>query len=257
MKKRLVIFFLAAAMVLGGCENKNSKLYKKGIEALEQKDYVTSIAMLEGAVKAGDRLAESYRSLGIAYLKSQEYDKAKEAFKSSLSSMKHKDAEFSRDVMYYEAETCVQAGDLDGAIEICTNIQVEEADADALFLRGRAYFLQKNYEQAKVDFDAAVETKESYQLCLDIYELNQESSMIEPKTTDDYNNLGCAYYYQEEPDEPVKAFSKAMKDGSSAAMEMLGEVYLSNGQNDEAKALYSSYLSTDGFAAAANNGLAL
>ena len=50
MKKRLVIFFLAAAMVLGGCENKNSKLYKKGIEALEQKDYVTSIAMLEGAV---------------------------------------------------------------------------------------------------------------------------------------------------------------------------------------------------------------
>ena len=71
MKKRLVIFFLAAAMVLGGCENKNSKLYKKGIEALEQKDYVTSIAMLEGAVKAGDRLAESYRSLGIAYLKRQ------------------------------------------------------------------------------------------------------------------------------------------------------------------------------------------
>ena len=54
MKKRLVIFFLAAAMVLGGCENKNSKLYKKGIEALEQKDYVTSIAMLEGAVKAGE-----------------------------------------------------------------------------------------------------------------------------------------------------------------------------------------------------------
>ena len=127
MKKRLVIFFLAAAMVLGGCENKNSKLYKKGIEALEQKDYVTSIAMLEGAVKAGDRLAESYRSLGIAYLKSQEYDKAKEAFKSSLSSMKHKDAEFSRDVMYYEAETCVQAGDLDGAIEICTNIQEERS----------------------------------------------------------------------------------------------------------------------------------
>ena len=144
------------------------------------------------------------------------------------------------------------------------------ADADALFLRGRAYFLQKNYEQAKVDFDAAVETKESYQLCLDIYELYQESSMkadgdryleaavkIEPKTTEDYYNIGCAYYYLEEQDEAVKAFSKAMKDGSSAAMEMLGEVYLSNGQNDEAKALFSSYLSTDGFAAAANNGLAL
>ena len=80
---------------------------------------------------------------------------------------------------------------------------------------------------------------------------------IEPKTTEDYYNIGCAYYYLEEQDEAVKAFSKAMKDGSSAAMEMLGEVYLSNGQNDEAKALFSSYLSTDGFAAAANNGLAL
>ena len=68
---------------------------------------------------------------------------------------------------------------------------------------------------------------------------------IEPKTTEDYYNIGCAYYYLEEQDEAVKAFSKAMKDGSSAAMEMLGEVYLSNGQNDEAKALFSSYLSTD------------
>ena len=217
---------------------------------------------------------DTYTSLGKQVLMMRAilayYDKAKEAFKSSLSSMKHKDAEFSRDVMYYEAETCVQAGDLDGAIEICTNIQEEKVDADALFLRGRAYFLQKNYEQAKVDFDAAVETKESYQLCFDIYELYQESSMkadgdryleaavkIEPKTTEDYYNIGCAYYYLEEQDEAVKAFSKAMKDGSSAAMEMLGEVYLSNGQNDEAKALFSSYLSTDGFAAAANNGLAL
>ncbi len=138
MKKRLVIFFLAAAMVLGGCENKNSKLYIKGIEALEQKDYVTSIAMLGEAVKAGDRLAESYRSLGIAYLKSQEYDKAKEAFKSSLSSMKHKDAEFSRDVMYYEAETRTgrRSGWSHPGLHL---IQEEKADADALFLRGRAY----------------------------------------------------------------------------------------------------------------------
>ena len=56
---------------------KNSKLYKKGIEALEQKDYVTSIAMLEGAVKAGDRLAESYRSLGIAYLKARSMTRQK------------------------------------------------------------------------------------------------------------------------------------------------------------------------------------
>ena len=268
-KKTGKSFFLAAAMVLGGCENKNSKLYKKGIEALEQKDYVTSIAMLEGAVKAGDRLAESYRSLGIAYLKSQEYDKAKEAFKSSLSSMKHKDAEFSRDVMYYEAETCVQAGDLDGAIEICTNIQEEKVDADALFLRGRAYFLQKNYEQAKVDFDAAVETKESYQLCLDIYELYQESSMkadgdryleaavkIEPKTTEDYYNIGCAYYYLEEQDEAVKAFSKAMKDGSSARMEMLRRTVLPFPMVQTTRRMHCfSYLSTDGLAADSNNGL--
>ena len=80
---------------------------------------------------------------------------------------------------------------------------------------------------------------------------------IEPKTTEDYYNIGCAYYYLEEQDEAVKAFSKAMKDGSSAAMEMLGEVYLSNGQNDEAKALFSSYLSTDGLAAAATTAGAL
>ena len=80
------------------------------------------------------------------------YDKAKEGFQEqSFEHEAQRRGVFAR-CHVLRAETCVQAGDLDGAIGICTNIQEEKADADALFLRGRAYFLQKNYEQAKVDF---------------------------------------------------------------------------------------------------------
>ena len=39
----------------------------------------------------------------------------------------------------------------------------------------------------------------------------EAGARFEPKTTEDYYNIGCAYYYLEEQDEAVKAFSKAMK----------------------------------------------
>ena len=96
MKKRqIVIFFSLLVMIATGCENKNSELYDQGMAALEKQDYVTSIAMFQGAVEAGERLAESYRGEGIAYLNSGEYEKALEAFENSLASMKYQNDEFS------------------------------------------------------------------------------------------------------------------------------------------------------------------
>ena len=269
MRKRVLFLLLTLCLVFGGCENKNSELYQKGMEALEKQDYVMAEAMLKGAVKAGERLPESYRALGISYLKSGAYEDAAKAFADSRASMKYKNREFSHDVSCYEAEAWIEAGNLDQAIKVCETVNEEKKDADALFLMGRAYFLQKEYEKAAEAFDSAVQVEHTVQLCLDIYEFYQESSRkadgdvylekaeeIKPESAEDYFQLGMVEYYLEKPEKAVKMLQKATDEGNVSAMEMIGQIYLEDGKTKEAEDFYQSYLNQTEFAAAAYNGLA-
>ncbi|MCI5649632.1 MAG: tetratricopeptide repeat protein [Fusicatenibacter sp.] len=269
-KPRIIMFCMLLCLLIAGCENRDSELYEQGMAALEKEDYVTSIAMFQGAVEAGERLAESYRGKGIAYLNSGEYEKALEAFENSLSSMKYPNDSFSRDVKLYEVKACMSLEALDQAIGICDEILEAKGDADAFFLRGRAYFLKKEYDLAKADFDQAVNLEENYAMCLDIYELYQESALkadgnrylemaekIVPENTADEYELGCVYYYLEDDQKAAEMLNRAVEGGSVEAFMLLGRIYLDDGRTSDAKALYQSGLSGEGFEAAANNGLAL
>src|SRR5699024_12021626 len=60
--------------------------------------------------EAEERLAESYRAIGIAYLESAEYESAAEAFQNSRNAMEHKNEEFQKDVMMYQAQALQLAG---------------------------------------------------------------------------------------------------------------------------------------------------
>ena len=71
--QRFVWILILAAMLLSGCGKEQSELYDRGMELLSDGDYLTSAAMFQGAVKAGERLCESYRGLGISLLESGDY----------------------------------------------------------------------------------------------------------------------------------------------------------------------------------------
>ena len=79
MKKALLLAACLLAASLAGCGKEQSELYDRGMDAMEQQDYVTAIGMFQGAIEAEERLAEGYRAIGIAYLESAEYERVPSA----------------------------------------------------------------------------------------------------------------------------------------------------------------------------------
>lgn len=177
MRKVLLLAACLLTFSLSGCGKEQSELYDKGMEAMEQQDYVTAIGMFQGAVEAGERLAESYRAVGIAYLESSEYEKAAEAFQNSRDAMEHKHEAFQKDVMFYQAQALQLAGNTDDALSVYDQMEEEFPDGDVYFSRGCLYLKRKEYDNARADFEKASEEDRSYRMCLNIYQMYQDSSM--------------------------------------------------------------------------------
>lgn len=269
MKKVLLLTACLLALTLAGCGKEQSELYDRGMDAMEQKDYVTAIGMLQGAVDAGERVAESSRALGLAYLESAEYDKAAEAFLNSRNAMKYENETFEKDVMFYQAQALRQAGNTDEALEVYNEMADKFSDGEIWLSRGSLYLDRKDYDNAKADFEQAVKKDDSYQMYLEIYQLYQNSSMkadgdsflemaaeIEPEDDKDLFELGCVYYYLEDTEKARETLEKAREEGSTEALSLLGNVYLEQNDTEAARELFQS--AVDGEEkSAAYNGLAL
>ncbi len=269
MKKALLLTTCLLAATLAGCGKEQSQLYDRGMEAMEQQDYVTAIGMFQGAIEARERLAESCRAVGIAYLESGEYDKAAQAFQDSLDAMEHKHEAFQKDVMFYQAEALRLSGNTDQALEVYDQMEKTFSDGDVYFSRGCLYLERKEYDQAKADFEKASDKDKSYEMCLNIYQMYQDSSMkadgdgflekaagITPKDAEDYYALGCVYYYLEDTDQARTALEKAREEGSAQALSMLGNIYLKQNDTQSARQVFEQALGGEE-QAAARNGLAL
>ena len=269
MRKVLLLAACLLTFSLSGCGKEQSELYDKGMEAMEQQDYVTAIGMFQGAVEAGERLAESYRAVGIAYLESSEYDKAAEAFQNSRDAMEHKHEAFQKDVMFYQAQALQLAGNTDDALSVYDQMEEEFPDGDVYFSRGCLYLKRKEYDNARADFEKASEEDRSYRMCLNIYQMYQDSSMkadgdsflekaagISPRDAEYYYELGCVYYYLEDTEKAREALETAREEGSTEALSMLGNIYLSQNDTASAREVFEQALGGDQ-EAAAQNGLAL
>lgn len=269
MKKALLLTACVLALGLAGCGKEQSELYDRGMDAMEKQDYVTAIGMLQGAVDAKERLAESYRALGIAYLESAEYENAAEAFRNSRDAMKYENDTFEKDVMFYQAQALRKAGSTEEALEVYNEMAEKFSDGEVWMERGSLYLDRKEYDSARADFEKAVEKEETYQMCLEIYQLYQNSSMkadgdtflekavqIEPEDETDLFELGCVYYYLEDTEHARQTLEQAREEGSTEAISLLGNLYLDQGDTEAARKLFESALEGEE-KAAAYNGLAL
>ena len=225
MKKALLLAACLLAASLAGCGKEQSELYDRGMDAMEQQDYVTAIGMFQGAIEAEERLAESYRAIGIAYLESAEYESSAEAFQNSRNAMEHKNEEFQKDVMMYQAQALQLAGNTDQALEIYDQVVEAFPDGDVYLSRGSLHLTRKEYDGAKEDFEKALNENRSYEMCLKIYQLYQDSSMkadgdafleqatqISPNDAEDYYELGCVYYYLEDTEKTAAQNGLALCD---------------------------------------------
>ncbi|MDD3278794.1 MAG: tetratricopeptide repeat protein [Lachnospiraceae bacterium] len=272
MKKRLLMFSLCGILTVSGCGifQEDSGAYDAGLAALEKKDYITALGEFQDAANEDGRQVEAYRCEGIVYYEMQDYEHAIMLFEKSLSEMKFKKPEFSRDIYYYLGEIYQLQGEKEKALEVYGQLIKEEQDAQAYFLRGKLYLSEREDEKAKADFQKSLKKDEDFENYIRIYlayaqqnrsadgsvYLEQVAAQTPDSPQGEYNQ-GRAYYYLEEYDKARAILIQADNDGSEESAILLGKLYLDTGDTANARAIYQNLLQAEKLQAAAYNGLAL
>lgn len=269
MKKILIIFGLT--ILLTGCATaKTNKYYDEALASVEANDYDAAVSTLQKSIDEDVRLPESYRLLGISYLKMGDNASAIAALSRSLNSLETTDEAFKKDVMYYLAEARAKHGQIKEAIEVYTEILKSGKDERSLYLRGELELKSGDVEAAKSDFDKATEDTKDYETFINIFSVydNQKMSLegeeylnkaleIEPENADDYYQLGRIYYYMKDYSNAKRELTRAIKEGNSDGVLLLGKVYIEMEDVNSARAMYQEHLSSGDDKAKAYNGLAL
>ena len=189
--------------LLAGCAPKGEDDYDRGMAAMEAEDYHTAISYFEKMTDRGDRKAESYRGLGIAYYKTQDYVTAMTMLSRSLESMESENDDFTIDVLYYLGAASDAYGELNRALEAYTQLLEYSHTADAYYRRGHIYLEQGDADKAAGDFEKAVSLDGRYSLYMDIYrdcvEYNQ-------------NSIGEAFFGESAAD-PAEGYGRLLLSG--------------------------------------------
>ena len=203
----------------------------KGVESQKEKDYAGSIVHWNKALEILPNDAELYNFIGVSNHRLEKYDLAVSSFKKA--------------------------------------IDLRENYVEAINNLGYMYFLLGNFAEAKVEFEKAIDLDPTYQQAVDnlratndflagkmklkSYQLFQQAAKSDSleeqiaeyqkalSTNNDYaeahNNLGVAFYYQEEYDSTLFHLKKAIEIDPkySEAMNNLGFVYNYLGQTELAE----------------------
>lgn len=274
MKKKGFLVLLAAALLLTGCARSDaSTFYQKGCRALEAGHYKTAEKQFRNTIKTKYYLAEAYRGLGLAQMRSADYAEACISFERSILNIEKQDGDFYRDVNLYLAYCRSYNGQEDKAMEIYDNLLKRNADdADVLFLRGRAELSANKDKEAKRDFTAATKQKPEYDLYINIFqcydrlgkngdgsEFLEKALKLTDQNEDDNYNKGLVNYYLENYESARDNLIAALKanPNNTRASLLLGQVYLKMKDTADARAVYTSALTNKDAEAGAYNGLTL
>lgn len=271
MRKKWMIL-AACLFFFAGCgENGESRqCYEEGIAALEEGEYDAAISCFERLIEEGELLAESYRGYGIAWMEKECYPEAIAAFSRSLNNLDGNHPEFKADVMFYLAQLRWESGELEKAITVYSDILKDDStNAEAFFLRGKAYLEQKDFENAGKDFVRALADCKDYNLYINIYQLFADLGMstegntylqmaleLKPKTGEDYYHRGRIYECQNLYLEAKEALQKSLELEYEDAMLLLGRIYLKLEDSASARQMYQDYLNKSAKKAKAYNALA-
>ena len=210
--KKIWLLLGCTLLLAAGCGTSQAdELYNNGIEALNEGDYEGAVEAFEQLTQSGKRLAEAYRGEGIAWLRQEAYPEAIAAFSRSLNYMDFSNAEFEKDVTYYLASARLSYGEVDKAIELYSGLLRKEADQECYFLRGKAYLIQGDLENAQKDFTRALADSTDYNSYITIYQLYVDQGQrsegqvwlemaleLTPETGEDYYQRGRILVLQEE-----------------------------------------------------------
>ncbi len=207
------------------------------------------------AILTGTDDGEAFRALGIYYYDSGAYDKAAENFTSAIAKCSTK-SDIYNDCLIYLADSYFRAGKYTNAIEQLTKyitITDGKERANALFLRGRAYIMLGDENDAVLDFEESLKTNNDYDIYCQMYTAfcdagyeDRGKSYLKRLLSDegdDHLLYGKVYYYMEDYSQAEKYLLMAYNDGESEAVYFLALVYEAQGEYTKSQNLYTSYMS--------------
>ncbi len=276
MKKNCIGTILAAifcAMLFcTGCGSSEKNLnIGEGMKAIEELRYEDAMACFDKALVSGEDARLIYRGQGLACLGLTKYEDAAAALEKCLSVSSCIPDDMDYDVNYYLATAYYKAGRLQEAKEVYDAIlALKDKERDAYFMRGTTLLKMDSYEQAKKDFDKAIELDPSnYDQVVEIYKVLEEAGYQEPgvaylekalkSESKDLSNYdkGRMYFYLEDFESARNYLEQARDAGDAQAAYYLGKTWENLGEYNYAASVYLSYLQEQGESAVIYNQLAL
>ena len=274
-KWKWLTLLIASSMLLGGCAMGGASGTKttQGIAALDDGNYTQAQQLFEEAVQEDEEQMLAWRGLGLADMGLAQYEDAETAFQNALDAADEKMPENTQDLKLYLAAVEYRLAEYEKTIDTCTEIldAQEKGVADAYYLRGAAQLHEGNQEDAKADFDSAVKLMpDDYDLYLNIYETYSQMNLsgvggdylqsalsIQGEELEDYYNRGRIYYYLGSYDQAQGQLIVPVEQKYEPAMDLIGQVYLAQGDYAHAKDIYSQMQTEFGESVGSYNGLAL
>ena len=158
-RNKIAVAIIAISVCLSGCKNdKELNYYEQGVQALEQQQYSKALSCFKSYEETEDNLQLTYRGEGMAYLGLGQYDDALTAFKSALEQSNGLIKRVDYDINFYMAVAEYKSGRLEDALSTYSSIiKVDSKNSDAYYLRGKVNLDLSKVNEAKEDYDKAIE----------------------------------------------------------------------------------------------------
>ncbi|MDO4521763.1 MAG: tetratricopeptide repeat protein [Eubacteriales bacterium] len=226
---------------------------------------------LTGCRDRGPSALETARNAALEYMANAQYEAAVTELENAYQLCDEKMPQTKTDISLYEAACYLKLENYEQVRTVCTRILGLGENSDAYYMRGAAFLQLGEAEAAKADFDRSVQLDASnYELYLNIYqqyEAQNQSAIgdvylqtalnIEGEETEDYYQKGCIYFYLKDYPRAQEALAVPVEQRYQKAMELMGEVYLAQGDTVHARNVYQQCIEAFGETAEAYNGIVL
>ena len=249
----------AAAAFLTGCGGTGSENLQQGMGQIEQMDYEGALKSFEAATVNKENMRQVYRGQGLAYMGLTDYENAVVSLEKALALGGPVPDSLDFDINYYLATAYYKGGQAERAIEVYGAItDLRPQEKDAWYLKGTMELELGQQEQAKADFDRAVQIDgDDYDMRIDIFCSCSKygygdlgTPYLEEVVADDSLRLsdydrGRIQFYLGNYEEAKTCLERAQGSGGADVASLLGQTYEKLGDYNYAASVYSSYLESD------------
>lgn len=271
-RMKLAVMGAALSLLFAGCGAKEEISHTEaGMEAVQNLEYETALKEFDEALLNHEDERLLCRGIGLAYMGLSRYDDAIPYLEKALRLGDGTVRDIDYDMNYYLATAYFRNGQEQEAIRAYDAIlDLRPKEVEAYYLRGSVKLYGGDYENARLDFDKAIELdKQNYDRLIQIYialvdngyrdvgmEYFQKVIADNEKNISNYD-LGRIYYYMEDYENAKNYLSQVRISSDYEASLYLGRTYEALGDYNYAASIYNDYTLNDQSKAEIYNQLGL